>query len=220
MRRRFVGRPLSFRECGRVDGVVESSARVSVAKTVLLVDDSPYWTDTIADGLRSDGYAVSVLHDGLRAIEHIRKSPPDILITDYFLADLDGGKLCQVAKALPGTPSITTIILTGGADRGQRRVPSLHADAVIAKNAIGIVFEDLRRVLSDIRKSVPPASADGNVIGHERLKPRVIATKLHSLKQYLDALHEGIGDAVVGVDRKYRVYFLSSVALELFGLKE
>jgi two-component system, cell cycle sensor histidine kinase and response regulator CckA len=198
---------------------VTSADSASAAKTVLLVDDSPYWTDTIADGLRSDGFAVSVLHDGLRAIEQLRKSPPDILITDYFLADLDGGKLCQVAKALPTTPRITTIILTGGADRGQRRVPSLYADAVIAKNTVSIVFDDLRRVLSDIRKSVPPASG-GNVIGHERLKPRVIATKLHGLKQYLDALHEGIGDAVIGVDHQFRVYFLSSVALDLLGVRE
>lgn len=197
-----------------------STENASTAKKVLLVDDSPYWTDTIADGLRNDGYAVSVLHDGLRAIEHLRKFPPDILITDYFLANLDGAKLCQVAKALPITPRVTTIILTGGADRGQRRVPSMHADAVIAKNTVGIVFDDLRRVLSDIRQSVPPASTGGTVIGHERLKPRVIAAKLHGLKQYLDALHEGIGDAVIGVDHQYRVYFLSSVALDLLGLKE
>jgi len=59
-------------------------------RTVLLVDDSAYWTDTIADGLRKEGYVVSVLYDGLAAVERLRKSPPDILITDYFLANLDG----------------------------------------------------------------------------------------------------------------------------------
>src|SRR3954470_1737757 len=107
----------------------------SAPKTVLLVADSAYWTDTIADGLRREGYVVSVLYDGLAAVERLRKSPPDILITDYFLANLEGGKLCQLAKRVAVTPLITTIILTGGADRKQSRAPSQYADAVIAKNA-------------------------------------------------------------------------------------
>ncbi len=197
-----------------------SFTKPSSPKTVLLVDDSAYWTDTIADGLRREGYVVSVLYDGLAAVERLRKSPPDILITDYFLANLDGGKLCQLAKQVPVEPPITTIILTGGADRKQTRVPSRHADAVIAKNATQIVFEDLRRALGELSRSLPPAADMREVIGHERLAPRVIASKLHGLKQYLDALHEGIGDAVIGVDLQLRIYFLNSVALGLFGLRE
>jgi signal transduction histidine kinase/DNA-binding response OmpR family regulator len=192
----------------------------SAPKTVLLVDDSAYWTDTIADGLRREGYVVSVLYDGLAAVERLRKEPPDILITDYFLANLDGGKLCQLAKAAPVSPPITTIILTGGADRKQSRVPSPHADAVIAKNATQIVFEDLRRALGELSRSLPPDGETREVIGHERLAPRVIASKLHGLKQYLDALHEGIGDAVIGVDLQLRVYFMNSVALGLFNVRE
>jgi signal transduction histidine kinase/DNA-binding response OmpR family regulator len=197
-----------------------TNKKPSRAKTVLLVDDSAYWTDTIADGLRREGYVVSVLYDGLAAVERLRKSPPEILITDYFLANLDGGKLCQLAKRLGGDPPITTIILTGGADRKQSRAPSMFADAVIAKNATHIVFEDLRRALGDLRHSLPPLGDVREVIGHERLEPRAIASKLHGLKQYLDALHEGIGDAVIGVDTLRRVYFLNSVALEVFDLKE
>jgi signal transduction histidine kinase/DNA-binding response OmpR family regulator len=192
----------------------------STPKTVLLVDDSTYWAETIADGLRREGYVVSVLHDGLAAVERLRKAPPQILITDYFLANLDGGKLCQLAKHVPVQPPITTIILTGGADRKHSRAPSVHADAVIAKNTTDIVFEDLRRALGDLSHSIPPPGDGRPVIGHERLEPRVIASKLHGLKQYLDALHEGIGDAVIGVDRERRVYFLNSVALDLFDLAE
>jgi PAS domain S-box-containing protein len=188
-------------------------------RTVLLVDDSPFWTSTIGEGLAREGYDVTVLHDGLTAVELIRRSPPEILITDYFLANLDGGKLCQLAKQIKGEP-ITTIILTGGADREHPRTPSVYADAVIAKNAVEIVFDDLRRSLHQLRESLPPYPGSGEVVGHERLKPRVIAAKLHGMKQYLDALHENIGDAVVGVDAQRRVYFLNSAALDVFGVTE
>src|SRR5438270_350861 len=108
---------------------------VSLKRTVLLVDDSPYWTETIGLALTREGYEVTVVHDGLTAVEMLRRSPPQILITDYFLANLDGGKLCQLAKQAGGEPPITTIILTGGADRDHSRTPSKYADAVIAKNA-------------------------------------------------------------------------------------
>ncbi len=189
-------------------------------RTVLLVDDSPYWTDTIGEGLRREGYDVTVLHDGLTAVEVLRRTPPQILITDYFLANLDGGKLCQLAKQVSQDKPITTIILTGGADRDHSRTPSRYADAVIAKNATEIVFGDLRRSLHALRESLPPMSDTSQVVGFERLKPRVIASKLHGMKQYLDALHEGIGDAVVGVDAQRRVYFLNSAALDVLDVQE
>lgn len=189
-------------------------------KTVLLVDDSAYWADTIGEGLRQDGYVVSILYDALAAVERLRVDPPHILITDYFLATLDGGKLCQVAKRMEVAPPIVTIILTGGADRNLSRVPSTYADVVIAKNATQIVMKDLRRAMGELAESVPPPCAAGGVIGHERLQPRVVSAKLHGMKEYLDALHEGIGDAVIGVDASLRIYSLNSMALELFGVTE
>ncbi|MBM4362705.1 MAG: response regulator [Deltaproteobacteria bacterium] len=152
-------------------------------------------------------------------MERLRRDPPDVLITDYFLGSLDGGKLCQVAKAVSDRP-VTTVILTGGADRRQSRAPSPYADAVVAKNALRIVLADLRRVLGELSDSLPPPSASREVVGHQRLEPRTIARKLHGLKQYLDALHEGIGDAVIGVDRELRAYFLNTVAAELIGTRE
>jgi signal transduction histidine kinase/DNA-binding response OmpR family regulator len=194
---------------------------VQPPSSVLLVDDSPYWIDTIAAGLRGDGYVVSGLHDGLAAVERLRKAPPRFLVTDYFLANLDGGKLCQLAKQIPVSPTIRTIILTSGADRKYSKVPSIYADAVIAKNAVDIVLRDLRSALSDVKHSeAPPPSEGRTIIGHERLHPRSIATKLHGMKQYVDALHEGIGDAVIGIDSSQRVYFLNSAALDLLDVRE
>ncbi len=197
---------------------------LSPSLSVLVVDDSPYWTETIGARLREEGYAVTTLHDGLAAVERLRRSPPSILITDYFLANLDGGKLCQVARQLGKDPPITTIILTGGADRDHSRAPSKFADAVIAKNTSEIVFADLRRALQSARTTIPApgetAKEAAKVIGYDRLEPRLIAGKLRGLKQYLDALHEGIGDAVLGLDAQRRIYFMNSVATDVFDVNE
>jgi signal transduction histidine kinase/DNA-binding response OmpR family regulator len=192
----------------------------AASQTILLVDDSVYWTDTLADALRRSGFAVSVVHDGLIAVERLRKQLPDILITDYFLPNLDGGKLCQLAKRLADGSPIATIILTGGADANLSRRPSQYADAVIAKNSIDVVIKDLSRALGDLRAPNTGSTLDSVVIGHERLPPRALSAKLVGLKQYLDALHEGIGDAVIGVDAQRKVYFMNSTALDLLGVPE
>ncbi len=190
------------------------------ARTVLLVDDNVYWTDTLAAVLRQAGYAVSAVRDGLEAMERLRTNLPDILVTDYFLPNLDGGKLCQLAKRLAADLHITTIILTGGADSNLSRRPSPHADAVIAKNTTDVVSRDLLRTLSELQREVSPSEGMTEVIGHKRLRPRALSTKLHALKQHLDALHEGIGDAVIGVDAERRIYFLNSMAVDLLGVPE
>ena len=47
---------------------------LSSSLSVLLVDDSPYWTETIGTRLREEGYAVTILHDGLAAPTFVRDS--------------------------------------------------------------------------------------------------------------------------------------------------
>jgi PAS domain S-box-containing protein len=191
-----------------------------MARTILIADDSAYWTDTLADALRKKGFAVSAVSDGLEALERIRAQLPDILITDYFLPKLDGGKLCQLAKKLAADLRITTVILTGGADRNLSRAPSRNADAVIAKNAVDVVLFDLLRTLEELDGSARRGQPNSDVIGHERLPPRALSTKIRGLKDHLDALHEGIGDAVIAVDGDRRITFLNSMAIELLGVPE
>ena len=69
-------------------------------RTVILIDDNESWARFVEEWLRSRGFDVTVVHDALRATELIRSAPPDVVITDHFLANLDGGKLCHLAKSL------------------------------------------------------------------------------------------------------------------------
>jgi signal transduction histidine kinase/DNA-binding response OmpR family regulator len=190
----------------------EQSHNVSKSSlSVLLVDDSSYWTDTIGAWLKDAGHSVEVRHDGLAAVEALRNRPPDVLVTDYFLATLDGGKLCQLAKAAKS--STTTVILTGGADGRLTRSPPKHADAVIAKREPEAVFDALERALrSGHTASTPSAPVE------DEAEERTLSEKLHGLKQYLDALHEGIGDAVLQVDAQLRLTFVNSTAEELLDI--
>ncbi len=190
------------------------------SKSALLVDDSNAWAEALAEALSREGFKVTCVNDGLAGVERLRAAPPDILITDYFLPNLDGGKLCQLAKQVaPANPPMT-IILTGGADRNLSRGPSRYADAVIAKNTIDVVIGDLLAAIRQLSDNGPTSSLAESVIGHERLEPRALSAKLYTLKQHLDALHEGIGDAVIGVDSNLRIYFVNTTAAEILGQRE
>jgi len=185
---------------------------------VLVVDDDERWTSSLSSYLRDAGFDVDSEHDGLVATERLRADPPDLLITDYFLRGLDGGKLCMVAKSV--SPEMTTIILTAGADRVISSLRAPFADAVIAKNTPPVVQADLRAVLGDLGVSLPPPGEERVVVGHERLYPRSICRKLHAVKDYLDALHERMGDIVIGLDAQTRICFVNRMGCEFFGITE
>lgn len=184
---------------------------------ILVVDDSHFWARTLQESLRAEGFEVEAMEDCLAAAQRIRTDPPEILITDYFLANLDGAKLCRLAKSVT-QGAARTIILTGGADRRLSRSLSSAADVVIAKNRADVVLEDLRQVLDGLLSA--GVESGGRLVGHERLAPRSVTSKLHGLKRYLEALHDGVGDAVIGVDDQLRVYFLNSTACALFEVAE
>jgi signal transduction histidine kinase/DNA-binding response OmpR family regulator len=155
--------------------------------------------------------------DGLTAAEVLRTDPPDLLVTDYFLANVDGSKLCRLAKSLDGRTT-RTVIVTAAIDAGANDKPPINfADAVIAKNNPKVVMEDLLQVVSSFGRGDETLQEP---LGVERLEPRMATAKLVGLKRYLDTLHESIGDAVLGIDDQVRVFFLNRQACQLLDTTE
>lgn len=69
---------------------------------VLVVDDEPIITETLATILNGSGLAAMTARDGLAALEIISLIPPQLLITDYAMPGLNGIELaCRVADTVP-----------------------------------------------------------------------------------------------------------------------
>jgi DNA-binding response OmpR family regulator len=62
---------------------------------VLVVDDEPPIVELISGYLAREGFAVSAAHDGLSAVEAVRRSDPDVVILDVMLPGLDGLEVCR-----------------------------------------------------------------------------------------------------------------------------
>ena len=67
--------------------------------TILLAEDQTDIRDLIAMNLRSAGYEVTAVGDGLAALAQQTERPADLLILDLMMPGLDGLEVCKALRA-------------------------------------------------------------------------------------------------------------------------
>jgi two-component system KDP operon response regulator KdpE len=93
--------------------------------TVLVVDDEPQILRALRINLRVREYEVHTAATGAEALEQAAKHPPDLVILDLGLPDLDG---VEVIQGLRGWTAAPIIVLSGRAD-SMDKVEALDAGA-------------------------------------------------------------------------------------------
>ena len=73
---------------------------------VLVVEDEPMVAEVVERYLLRDGYDVSVIHDGERALVEFERLTPDLVVLDIMLPGLDGMEVCRRMRASGDTPVI------------------------------------------------------------------------------------------------------------------
>ena len=101
---------------------------------VLVVEDSRTQAEWLAAVLSRDGYQVTMAGDGREAIRRVRTDPPDLVLLDMILPDMDGLEVLRVLKARSEEQFIPVILLSVKADL-DARVTGLRigADDFLAK---------------------------------------------------------------------------------------
>jgi len=79
--------------------------------TVLVVDDLPANLTLLANLLK-DQYRVKVANNGAKALELAAAAPPDLVLLDIMMPDLDGYEVCRRLKAMEATCRVPVIFLT------------------------------------------------------------------------------------------------------------
>jgi serine phosphatase RsbU (regulator of sigma subunit) len=83
-----------------------------VKSRILVVDDTPANIKILADLLRKD-YLLSVATSGADALEIARsEDPPDLVLLDIMMPEMDGYEVCRHLKADPMTRDIPVIFIT------------------------------------------------------------------------------------------------------------
>lgn len=80
--------------------------------TILMVDDAPANLRLLADMLVSRGYTIGEATSGRQALAMIAANPPDIVLLDIFMPDMDGYEVCARLKADPATANIPVMFIS------------------------------------------------------------------------------------------------------------
>jgi two-component system cell cycle response regulator CpdR len=77
---------------------------------ILLVEDNCAASQGLARLLEAWGFHVTVTHDGTSALRALESTPPpDFVLTDLLLPDVDGREIARHAHSLEPTPRIALI---------------------------------------------------------------------------------------------------------------
>jgi two-component system OmpR family response regulator len=66
---------------------------------ILVVDDEPSITDLLSTALRYMGYDVATARTGSGALDAAAGHPPDLIVLDVMLPDIDGFEVCRRLRA-------------------------------------------------------------------------------------------------------------------------
>ncbi|MFI9385078.1 response regulator transcription factor [Kutzneria sp. NPDC052558] len=73
---------------------------------LLVVDDEPGITEMLATTLGLAGYQVRTAATGREALRRVAAEPPDLVILDVMLPDVDGFEVCRRVCELPDAPPV------------------------------------------------------------------------------------------------------------------
>lgn len=84
----------------------------ATAGDILVVDDNPNNLTLLANILTEEGYRVRKVLNGKFALRTAQASPPDLILLDIYLPDLDGYEVCWRLKALEVTRETPVIFIS------------------------------------------------------------------------------------------------------------
>jgi DNA-binding response OmpR family regulator len=101
---------------------------------ILVVEDDRDIAELVERYLQKAGFSTEVLSSGRDALKALTDRPPDLLILDLMLPQVDGLEICRVARGNSRTAAIPIIMLTARVDESERIVGlEIGADDYIAK---------------------------------------------------------------------------------------
>ncbi len=80
--------------------------------TILMAEDSITQSERLKFILETNNFNVITAKNGLKALEKLKTTIPDLIISDIMMPGMNGYQLCENVKANPNTSHIPVILLT------------------------------------------------------------------------------------------------------------
>lgn len=105
---------------GAISGYAKPAVTLSemrnMCKTILVVDDDAHVLVLIELFLKRYGFHVIKANGSQKALDIIRVTPPDLIISDVMMPGMNGIELCAHLRNMPQTRYIPIIVVSANAD--------------------------------------------------------------------------------------------------------
>ena len=143
----FISKPFTVEE------MLESVSRLlsGTAKKVLIADDDEALAETLRFQLEQRGFIPSVVHNGQDVLDSIDIEPPDLVVLDLKMPEVDGFETLSAMKSKPDTANIPVIVLSGLEKDGVKvRALSLGAADFVSKTeGLSRLHEEIEAILNN-----------------------------------------------------------------------
>ncbi len=120
------------------------------APSILVVDDQPINVQLLKRKLEREGIRITTAYNGLEALASVKQSPPDLILLDVMMPDMDGIEVCQRLQAEEATRSIPVIFITARTTK-ESKLEGLGVGAVDYITKPIDLDETLARVQTQLR---------------------------------------------------------------------
>jgi CheY-like chemotaxis protein len=128
---------------------------------VLVIEDNADAAETLRDLLAMFGHRAEIAHTGVDGVDVARRRPPDVVLCDIGLPEMDGYAVARELRADPVTAPIRLVALTGyGQESDRQRATAAGFDLHLVKP---VGPELLRRLLAGLAGSGPDLAGPGDL---------------------------------------------------------
>jgi PleD family two-component response regulator len=176
---------------------------------ILIVDDSNQNVMLLGTILKKRNYLIHVAKNGVQALKIIEHEPPDLILLDILLPEMNGFEVCETLKANPRTREIPVIFLTGKTDKDDI-IRGFDLGAVdfitkpfnkrelVARVAAHLRLRRLEQAVTDARRTVFTSIETLTTLIDDGILPQGAQEGIQTEKNRLQTLAERLSAAAEG----------------------
>ncbi|WP_036479892.1 hybrid sensor histidine kinase/response regulator [Myxosarcina sp. GI1] len=160
-----------------------SSAVALKKDRILAVDDTPDNLFLFKLALEQEGYEVCLVDNGLKALETIKQSPPDLILLDVMMPGIDGYEVTKQIRQDRNLPFIPILLISAYQETSVIQGLDAGADEFIRKP---IQIDELQarvRSLLRLKQTIDQRENFVSCLTHDLRTPLVAANRMLSLMQ-------------------------------------
>jgi CheY-like chemotaxis protein len=123
-------------------------------KTILIVDDQPFFVTLQQNLLKQQGYRVLAATNGAEGLARAKQYKPDLILLDIEMPGMDGFAVCEKLKQDEELEQIPVIILTATQDiKLNEKAFRVGAEVIVLKSVAGERLLNMLRIALEKGKS-------------------------------------------------------------------